>query len=196
MASSPVAAATEFIIQLNANQPCTKEEGVRWCSLLIEWIRNPTHPDYYEAATMPFFLARNLLKRDLITKEECTSIRITTKSLQKEKPIEKDPSTHVEVCKQWRAFLKDAQATRQQGIDLFERLIHWISVCDQDEYDGSTITVFSMALELEKKKWITSQERDILLNRAFQVIVKDPKKKIKDQDLVEFLCQRGFKMKK
>lgn len=197
MALSPVTAVTEFIIRLDAKMPCTKDEGMRLCTQLINWIQDPNHPDYNEAATLPFFLARKLLKSDLINRDDYKAIRKkAAEVIQQTKldPVEKLPSPHFEICKQWNAFLQDSQATRVEGLHFFERLIQWISTCPQEEYDGSTITIFSMALDLEGKG-VSSQEKEVLFNRAFQVIVKDPKDRIKDRDLVDFLRSRGFKIK-
>ncbi len=196
MALSPVTAATKFIIQLKEKRTCSKDEGRKLCFQLVEWIQDPTHPDYYEAATLPFFLAQKLLTCGLITRDDYNAIRINAaKVIQQTRPepVPKPTSTHHDICVQWNAFLKDSQATREQGLDLFERLIQWISVSSKGEYDGSTITIFSMALELEKKG-VTPEEKDILFNRAFQVILKDPEQPIENRDLVEFLRNRKIQV--
>jgi hypothetical protein len=95
------------------------------------------------------------------------------------------------------ALRKETNLSKDKGVLLFERLIKWLSIYkgpkDDPEYMASTTTIFTIVLDLLEKGLITPDEKNVMFDRAFQVIVMNyPDQKIKDQDLVDFLESLGF----
>ncbi len=219
MAVTPVIPATQLLIRLNTEQLCNKEEGVGLCNQLVEWVSDSNRADYHEAAMLVFFLAETLRRKEVISMKERDVVfnkgkdtierakvdRVLAQFLSDRgfpkinvESSEKIPCPNYEICCQLIELRKKSkEQVTCEGKPLFEKLIQWMSKVEYDENDKdyglSSITIFSIALELLERECISESEKTVMFHRAFQVILRFPEHKIKDAYLIEFLEQRGLK---
>ena len=184
---SPVTDVTRFL-NLARQQPASKVKALRHYKRLVEWISDTTHPTDYEAQSLVRFFGTTLVKKNLITAEQFQSIsqRVVTTELA-ECPTD-------EINGQMLQLKKSGGLTKEIALGFFDRMIQWIASRDKDEADdengdyGSSVTsIFSLVLDCHERQIISDEEKKILFNRAYRVLMKTPGRKIKDPDLVSHI---------
>ncbi len=181
--SSPVTDAAKLLIQLRKQWDYVKEEGLELCTKLIHWISIPIRPDYQEAAALTFLLARALHKKEMISTKRYESVERNAKeAIAKAFP---EDSTLEMKCP------VDEISSKEESFQLFERLIVWLYnyVGDNtaDEYTAAVNRAFSYPGEFLRREWITLEEEDVMLYRAFFIIIKGHKQIIDDPVLAKRL---------
>jgi hypothetical protein len=85
----------------------------------------------------------------------------------------------------------DEISSKEESFQLFERLIVWLYnyVGDNtaDEYTAAVNRAFSYPGEFLRREWITLEEEDVMLYRAFFIIIKGHKQIIDDPVLAKRL---------
>jgi hypothetical protein len=185
---SPVILATRFVMQIQAQEveelsSQAKTEGIEHCIALREWVsRYP--PDAHEGVNLISYLAITMRVKRLIERDECKQIKnlaktidVTTNEILSEK--EHCPEVHP-----------------PYNVLSFERLIRWLSISNEEhfDYDPSIALIFSLTLCMLRDEIINEDKKNEMFQRLFQVIVKDPTRKVSNSSLADFLKQLGFKI--
>jgi hypothetical protein len=188
--TSPVHDAVKLFIQLRRQWDYVKKEGLQLCTKLIHWISIPVRPDYQEAAALAYLLARALHKKEMISTKRYESV--VTKANEAIAKAFPEQSNLEMLCP------VDEISLKEESFQLFERLILWLYnyVGDKtsDEYTAAVNRAFSYPGEFLRREWITSEEEDIMLHRAFIIIVKGHKQIIDDQVLAKRLQPHKFRI--
>lgn len=180
---NPVTDVTRFL-NLARRQITSSKEALSHYTRLVEWISDTTHPTDYEAISLVRFLGATLAKKNLITTEQFQSIsqRVVTTEAN-ECPTDEINSLMLQLK-------KSGGLTKEIALGFFDRMIQWIASSDKDEEDdengdyGCSVTsIFSLVLDCHERQIISDEEKRILFNRAYRVLMKTPGRKIKDPDL-------------
>lgn len=181
MTVSPVISATRFIMELETTEKPALE-GIELCKQLAVWVSDRDHlpTDCYEAMSLVFYLAVTLHAKKLISVEEGKQLVSQVSGM-----LPSPQAAEKEQCP-----VKGLPDT----VDSFERLLRWLSICDKThpEYQRSTSRIFSLPLNMLDENLITKDTKEVMLQRAFQVLVKNPRKRISNPDFASFLKNLGF----